>query len=132
MQKEKHDTEAKLWFCLELNGLDGVEADISHANIWERTCAGWRRRSTCKANKIPVLELSLYPLRSMSVPSNRGKEILSILKSNSASNRCAGQPLAMSVDEFQLYCMESREAAELGADRKKLGFCLAKRSSPKP
>ena len=28
------------------------------------------------------------------------------------------EPLALSVDEFQLYCMEAREAAEAGADRK--------------
>ncbi|CAE7462507.1 unnamed protein product [Symbiodinium natans] len=115
--QDRQGATAQLWLCLELNGIEGVEASVTHANIWERSCAGWKRHSMCKANKIPVVELSLYPSRPPPVP-NRGKEILSILKAGSSSQRSAAQPLALSVDEFQLYCMESREAAEAGADRK--------------
>ena len=118
LQKSMPDADGKLWFCFELNGLDSVEAQVSHANIWERTCAGWKRRSTCKANKIPVVELALYPLRPQAPLSKHGQEILSILKVNSSSQQCASEPVALSADEFKLYCMECREAAEAGADRK--------------
>ncbi|CAE6918610.1 unnamed protein product [Symbiodinium sp. CCMP2456] len=117
LHKDSCDADAKLWLCLELNSIEGVETALTHANVWDRSCAGWKRRSTCKANKIPVIELSLYPSVPEPHPSNRGKEILSILR-GSSSTRSVVEPLALSVDEFQLYCMEAREAAEAGADRK--------------
>ncbi|CAE7884567.1 unnamed protein product [Symbiodinium necroappetens] len=117
LQKDSCDADAKLWLSLELNSIEGVETALTHVNVWDRSCAGWKRRSTCKANKIPVIELSLYPSIPEPHPSNRGKEILSILR-GSASTRSVVEPLALSVDEFQLYCMEAREAAEAGADRK--------------
>lgn len=117
LQKDRCDADAKLWLCLELNGIEGVETALTHVNVWDRSCAGWKRRSTCKANKIPVIELSLYASMPEPHPSNRGKEILSILR-GSSSTRSVVEPLALSVDEFQMYCMEAREAAEAGADRK--------------
>ena len=119
-QKDRREADGKLWFCLELNGLEGVEAAVSHANIWERSCAGWKRQSTCKANKIPVVELALFPSHPGASLSNRGREILSILQANSTAKKSTGtgEPVALSVDEFKLYCMESREAAEVGADQK--------------
>jgi len=111
------DIDVKLWLSLELNGLEETLDVGPHVNIWERNSEGWKRGAACKANKMPLVELALYPT-SVKKSSDRGREIMSILGAQPSSRNSMSEPLALSTDEFNLYCMELREAAEVGADSK--------------
>jgi len=114
---DKANVNVKLWLYLELNDIKGAVDVGPHINIWERSNQGWKRPTTCKANKIPFVELVLYPAK-VETSCNRGTELLSILRAKPAAKNDISEPLALSADEFKLWCMESREAAEVHADSK--------------